>query len=308
VQKCILAAILRSFASKEFQLHLLVPKIPGVPEEAKLKEAFGEAQECRMDASSTASSNEADDRLYYPWLRYAIDTLTIIDVPSVDFGFVTSMKFFSENVSTFESNGTPLSLVTRAVCKVMISAQRQREQALNYDKSDDLVLTYVEPDWVTDAKSKLLQWSRESQADEMVKFRRYMEAAGFSPNTGSTSQRTSERNKGSTQQPSSVTFASVEKSRPKKPSLTSENKTGSGLMSQLNGMDKEKWQKDYGNVTVNGRKVKICWWHAHRTGGCSRESTCPSDHSHYPTQYGGLPFARLKIDEQKSIMSACKRL
>ena len=308
VQKCILATILRSFASKEFQLHHLVPKIPGVPEEAKLKEAFGEAQECRMDASSTAGSNEADDRLYYPWLRYAIDTLTIIDVPSMDFGFVTSMKFFSENVSTFESNGTPLSLVTRAICKVMISAQRQREQALNYDKSDDLVLTYVEPDWVTDAKSKLLQWSRESQADEMVKFRRYMEAAGFSPSAGSNSQRMGERNKGPTQQTSSVTFASVEKSRPKKLSLTSENKTGSGPMSQLNDMDKDKWVKDYGNVTVNGRKVKICWWHANRKGGCAKESSCPNNHSHYPTQYGGLPFARLKIDEQKSIMSACKRL
>ena len=156
IQKCILAAILRSFASKDFQLHLLVPKIPGIPDETKLKAAFGEAQECRMDASSTVNANEADDRVYYPWLSYAIDTLTTIDVPSLDFGFVTAMKFFTDNINTFQSNGTPLSLVTRAVCKTMISAQRQREQALNYDRSENLVLTYIEPDWVTDAKSKLL--------------------------------------------------------------------------------------------------------------------------------------------------------
>jgi len=49
VQQCLLAVITRNFASKHFQLHLLIPRIPGVPSEAKLKLAGGEAQNCRLD-------------------------------------------------------------------------------------------------------------------------------------------------------------------------------------------------------------------------------------------------------------------
>jgi len=222
----------------------------------------------------------------------------------LDFGFAAALKFFPDNLMILEANGTPLSLVTRAPCKTLLSAQRQREQALMHPGfGEELLLTYVEPDDVTRAKTKLLEWSRETQADDMVRFRRCMEAAGVETamESGTTKQvrfgttATAPRDTSGTYDrklPMTPTTAPSVKREPKSPSIYL--------------IDKKMWDTSYGAIGVSGNKNTLCWYHSNRPGGC-RNSNCINDHTSYPTFYGGLPFASLSADKQRSVLNECKR-
>jgi hypothetical protein len=97
-----LAIVMRNFAGKGFGLHLCVPRVPGCPSLAKLKEWFGEACHGIVGTSlHTASSVEHDNGAMWSWLRMAMETTLVLDIPSFDFGFAKVVIFFTKNLPTF---------------------------------------------------------------------------------------------------------------------------------------------------------------------------------------------------------------
>ena len=292
VKKCILAVITRRFTSTDFQLHLLIPRTSGAPDVKDIKNALGEAQNTKRTASITNVTSESEDRRYYMYLRLAIEAMIVIIAPTLDFGLTNALRFYSENTPIFEVSGTPLCMVTRALCKTLTSAMRQRDQALiNTNNDTEQPLCYIEPLDVNQIKQKLISWSRDDQEDEYIKYKRFLDTYQ-SPNgtqhTESVKKRESTTN--------SRTL------RSDKQEAKSERKTVS-----MPSIPIATWTEKYGTKIVNGSKVKLCWYHCNRQGGCGRQDTCPNDHSHYPDKYNGKCYKDLTDGQRNDIQKACKR-
>ena len=178
VQKCILAILQRNFTCDGFKLHLLVPQIPGTPSQHQLAKAFGEANECKLDASVAVVSTAEDDRLYYTYLQRAMQTLHVLVTPDLDVGFVTSVTWFADGITTFVANGTPMTMVTRAISRFLLQAQRQRHQELMFaDEVGEEMLCFKETEPLRAGKLKLMEWNRDAQIDQQIQWARCYEAA-----------------------------------------------------------------------------------------------------------------------------------
>jgi len=291
VKKCILAVITRRFTSTDFQLHLLIPRTTGAPEIKDIKTALGEAQNNLRVGTMAHVSSEVDDRKYYMYLRLAIEALIVIVAPTLDFGLTSALRFYTDNTPIFEVSGTPLCMVTRALCKTLTSAMRQRDQALIMTTDDsELLLCYREPLEVNRLKQKLIGWSRDDQEDEFIRFKRCMDTYQ-SPNNTRLTDTGKKRDAPKTRQP-----------RSDKTEVKTERKMVALLMQSTMPV----WSEKYGTKLVNGKKIKLCWYHCNRRQGCEREATCPNDHAHYPDKYNGKKFADLSEVQRNEIARICK--
>ena len=291
VKKCILAVITRRFTSSDFQLHLLIPRTIGAPDTKDMKAALGEAQNNLRVGTMAHVSSEVDDRKYYMYLRLAIEAMIVIASPTLDFGLTAALRFYAENTPIFEVSGTPLCMVTRALCKTLTSAMRQRDQDLIMTTDDtELLLCYKETLEVNRIKQKLLGWSRDDQEDEFIRFKRCMDTYQ-SPSSTKPTDTGKRRETPNARQP-----------RYEKTEAKSENK----MVALLHTSTVPTWTEKFGTKMVNGSKVKLCWFHCNRKQGCAKEATCPNDHTHYPDKYRGKKFAELSEALRNDIARICK--
>ena len=53
-----------------------------------------------------------------------------LDVPTLDMGFSLELRWWSDELTGFQQSDLPFCLVTLEMGKLLVTAQRQREQAL----------------------------------------------------------------------------------------------------------------------------------------------------------------------------------
>jgi len=292
VKKCILAILMRKFTSEDFQMHLMIPRTTGAPDTKDIKIALGEAQTCKRTGGIANVSSETEDRKYYGWFRLGVEAIIVIVAPSLDFGLTSALRFFADNTPIFEACGTPLCMVTRALCKTLIAAERQREQALtSKHNTTELLLSYSEPPEIMALKQKLLSWSRDEQEDEYIRFKRCMDTHQ-SPNTTVTRE-TGKKKESNNSRPTRNSRTEVKSEREKPPTLPN--------------FTRKTWSEKYGPKTVRGNKVKLCFYHCNRQGGCAQMATCPNDHTTFPDKYNGKHFADLTEGQRSEVLAACQK-
>jgi len=302
MKKCILCLLQRKFSGGDFKLHLLIPRTSGAPSEADLIAGMGEAQLARREGTIPKLLSEDKDRQIYMWFRLAIETMITADAPSLDFGFTAALRFFADHTMFFQANGTPLCLVTRALCNTMMAAQRQREQVLMHPTHpDELLLSYKEPADIATAKQRLMEWSRDGQADEIIRFQRCIASRG-EPDNLHQPPRTQRSGAGSSWEPpnqhektKSVQFAQVVDKTKRSPI--------SGI--NPNSMDKAMWKKLYGDKKVNGKTVSLCWFNCNRINGCVLGNKCQQSHDSLPAPYMGKKFPQMSEDKQQEVLTQC---
>jgi hypothetical protein len=178
VQKCILALLQRNFTGENFKLHLMVPQIPGTPSLSEMKTAFGEANECKLDASMSLHSTAEADRRYYTYLQRAMQVMHVLVTPDMDVGFANGVAWFAEGITSFVANGTPMSMVTRAISRFLLQAQRQRNQELMFnDEAGEEMLCFKETTAISNSKQRLMEWDRDGQIEKQMQWTRCFEQA-----------------------------------------------------------------------------------------------------------------------------------
>ena len=172
MQRCLHALATRKFTSKDFRLAALVPRIPGAPTLCDLDAAFGEANRCVLDGTSSKVKTEAHDRRFYPSLRSAITIMMTADLPSFDFGFNERLGLMIRDLTTWEENGMPLSQATRLLAKVLLNAQLRRglDISSNPPASDETLLSYRDTEELQEARRKASIMTREPMDDEQTRW------------------------------------------------------------------------------------------------------------------------------------------
>ena len=319
VKKCILAIIQRKFIGSEFNLHLMVPRTAGVPQSLDLKNGFGEAERCQRLGAIPVLLSEEEDRRIFMWFRLAIESMIVVDQPSLDFGFVTALRFYSENTMVFQANGTPLCLVTRSLCNLLQTAQRQREQLLIHSSHpDELLLTFKETPELSMAKQRLLDWSREGQAEEIIRHQRCMSVhmtspIGLSPARNQHNNDRQSRNKKTKWEGSSSNVKEVtsperpwQAPRINKDKEVTFKKEVEGSTNPMN-IDQQIWSNKYGNYSNNGERVVLCFHHCNRLRGCTNLRGCSRSHDHLPKAYNGKKFHQLPTEKKMEVVKACSK-
>ena len=284
-----LAIIQRNFTSKSYGLHLCVPRTPGCPSLAKLKEWFGEAAHGIIGTSmSTVTAADAERGAMWLWIRIAIQTFLVIDIPSFDFGLTTILTWYITHLPTFQANAVPFNMVTREVAKLFSQVQLQRETQMSHLSllgDDDDTLSFIEPEELRESREKLFLWNREELAVQDAQFMRSfaqaMQSGAFNSMPGLSKLL------------SSSTSASVIKHSPALPYT----RPKVAVLDPFQ-MDKAKWTASYG-------QGGLCWWHTNSARGCSRKP-CPLKHT-YPTKYANKPFHSLSPTAQAAVMAACAK-
>ena len=59
---------------------------------------------------------------------------------------------------------------------------------------------------------------------------------------------------------------------------------------------------------VNGSKIKLCWYHCNRQGGCRQLATCSNDHNTFPDKYNGKHYTDLTEAQRSDVAKTCQRL
>jgi hypothetical protein len=284
-----LAIIQRNFTAKAYGLHLCVPRTPGCPTVAKLKEWFGEAAHGIVGTTlTTISVVDAERGAMWLWIRIAIQTFLVIDIPSFDFGLSVVLNWYISHLPTFQANAVPFNMVTREIAKLFSQVQLQRETQmsnLSILGDDDDTLSFIEPADLRESREKLFLWNREELAAQDAQFMRSFEQAvqsgAFKSMPGLSRMLTSAA-----------------------PSSTSKQaKPQSALRNQVSvldpfQMDKTKWSASYG-------QGNLCWWHSNSARGCSRKP-CPMTHT-YPSKYANKAFHSLSSTAQAAVMAACAK-
>ena len=319
VKKCILAVIQRKFIGSDFNLHLLVPRTAGVPPPHELKNGFGESERCQRLGAIPVLLTEEEDRNLYMWFRLAMESMIVIDQPSLDFGFVKALQFYSENTMVFQANGTPLCLVTRSLCNLLQTAQRQREQLLIHaSHPDETLLTFKETPEISLAKQRLLEWSREGQAEEVIRHQRCMSVHMRSPAISSPSanqynnDRQSRTKKTKWEGSSSNVKDYTSPDRPwQAPRIIKEKEVTfkQEVEGSINPMhiDQQTWSTKYGNFSNNGERVVLCFHHCNRHRGCTNLRNCSRSHDHLPKAYNGKKFHQLPTEKKMEVVKACSK-
>jgi hypothetical protein len=310
MRSCIQAVVTRNFTSPHFHLALLVAQVPGTPSVSELMTGFGEADDCKIDGNGNRLRTEAEDRRMYPHLRSAITVMAVLDTPTLDFGFQTTLLKLARDIQTFEANGTPMSSVTRDVCKTLLNALSRREREIGGSAIlEGGLISYRDTPTLTASRARMLTHTRESTADEMSRWMLLAQRAGltgtivpapeFNP-AGSPAKRPTPPKKAPTPQ------VKREPKTPKKGQGTP-NAGGPGAPQRPKGawtaIDQRIWREKYG-VGSNGDK--LCFFYANKPGGCIKDG-CTWSHDELPARYEGSQFAGLGDDKRAFIIENCKR-
>ena len=309
--KLILAILQRNFTGEFFKLHLCVPVIPGTPTGPMLSKAFKEANNCDLDATISAHSTADDDRVYYTYLQRAMQTLHVLVTPDLDVGFANEVKWFADSITDFVANGTPMCMVTRAIRRFFLQAQRQRNQELMFaDERGEEMLCFKETTALVSSKQRLMDWNRDAQIDQQIQWTRcYEQATGKGARSGDTGY--GGRNgaygaRGNNGATKGVSFSPQVKmegggggqygAREAKPCTMDIN---------FNRIEKGKWMHKYGETRVDGKVTMFCWYHSNRPGGCVRQGECQHTHKGYPTAYKGKALEKCTPQFQKEVLKNC---
>ena len=308
VHKCILSALQRTFSGDHFKMHLLVARVPGTPTQAELEKAFGEANDCKRDARTIAHTTAEHDRKYYTYLQRAMQALHVLVTPDLDVGFATELKWFADGVTNFAANGTPMCLVTRAISKCLLLAQRQRNQVLLFaDNSGEEMLNFHPSESLRDAKMKLMDWDREAQIDQQIQWARcFAEATAQGTPTGGAGS----GGRHVRYPPGESPYAYKPGQGPPKPDTSTTppaRKTVKfeGLDINFNKIEKKLWDNNYGEIRVGGKVVLLCWYFCNRPGGCVKGTDCSHEHGQYPAAYKSKPLAKCSTTFQKEVLAKC---
>ena len=310
-QKCYLAALQRKFIGEGYKLHLLVPRIPGTPSTTELAAAFGDAEDCKVDATTSIHSTAEDDRKYYTYLQRALQVLQVVVAPDLDVGFASGVQWFAEGITSFVANGTPMRMTTRAISRFLLQAQRQRHEELMFgDESGEEMLCFKETTAIANSKEKLLEWDRDGQIDQQIQWRRCLEQAsarGYDQGYGAYGGKGKQRYGGGdhTYPPKSYGYESKVKVEGAGGAQTGEASKGPTMEINFNKIDKRKWQREYGETRINGKVVVYCWYHCNRPGGCVRQADCSHDHTGYPQAYKGKTLEKCGVTFQKEVLQKC---
>jgi len=184
-------------------------------------------------------------------------------------------------------------MVTRALCKTLSAAERQREQAVtNNNKTAELLLCFTEPTDILLAKQKLLSWSRDEQEDEYIRYKRCMD--NFQSPSGTASHEGNRKKESTNTRSTKTNKTEVKIERGKQTSLP---------ISTI-----KTWNEKYGVKMVNGSKIKLCWYHCNRQGGCRQLATCSNDHNTFPDKYNGKHYTDLTEAQRSDVVKTCQRL
>jgi hypothetical protein len=284
-----LAIIQRNFTSKAYGLHLCVPRTPGCPTVAKLKEWFGEAAHGIIGtAMTTVSVADAERGAMWLWIRIAIQTFLVIDIPSFDFGLTVILTWYITHLPTFQANAVPFNMVTREVAKLFSQVQLQRETQMSHLSTlgdGDDTLSFIEPEELRLSREKLFLWNREELAVQdaqfMRSFEQAMQSGAFKSMPGL----------------SRLLATATPAAALKNTAAPSSTRTKVAILDPFQ-MDKSKWTASYG-------QGGLCWWHTNSARGCSRKP-CPLKHA-YPSKYANKPFHSLSPTAQAAVMAACAK-
>lgn len=284
-----LAIIQRNFTGKSYGLHLCVPRTPGCPSLAKLKEWFGEAAHGIVGTTMTSISvADAERGAMWLWIRIAIQTFLVIDIPSFDFGLAVILNWYITHLPTFQANAVPFNMVTREIATLFSQVQLQREtqmSSLSMLGDGDDTLSFIEPEELRVSREKLFAWNREELAVQdaqfMRSFEQAMQSGAFKSMPGFSKFLTS----------------AAPASAIKQSTATPATRNQVALLDPFQ-MDKSKWAASYG-------QGGLCWWHTNSARGCSRKP-CPLKHA-YPSKYANKPFHSLSPTAQAAVMAACAK-
>ena len=71
-------------------------------------------------------------------------------------------------------------------------------------------------------------------------------------------------------------------------------------------MDRRTWASKFGQKTIKGKPITLCWHRCNSPQGCGKGTTCTASHQAYPEAYNNGPIAKLPIETQWSIIKACR--
>jgi hypothetical protein len=306
VQKCILSALQRNFTNESFKLHLYVPQIPGTPTTAALAKAFGEANECKLDATITTHTTADEDRFYYTYLQRALQALQVVVTPDLDVGFASEVHWFADNITAFVANGTPMCMVTRAISRCFLQAQRQRNQELMFaDESGEEMLCFKDTSALAASKRRLSEWNRDAQIDQQIQWDRcYEQATGQSAGAHDTARKGAHGGRGGNGGSTEQQFAQHMKMEGGGGGRQAMAKS-STMDINFNKIDKTKWMREYGETRVDGKVVLMCWYNCNRPGGCVRQTECVHNHKVLPTAYKGKTLEKCTPAFQKEVLRKC---
>jgi hypothetical protein len=75
---------------------------------------------------------------------------------------------------------------------------------------------------------------------------------------------------------------------------------------ELYAMSRNLWSAKFGQKTVKGKALNLCWHRCNAPQGCNKGNQCKQSHQAFPEAYNNGPIAKLPIETQWSILKSCK--
>jgi hypothetical protein len=233
--------------------------------------------------------------------------MRVFEVPSLDLGFAEQLMWWQAEIDGFKQSGLPFCLVMMEMGKLLVTSQRQREQALSHGTRDDATeLGFTTTKAIEDGKKVLVERSNQAwQFEQVLMERMSMEMASghqlpaHKPppsDDGGTWTTPPRRQKGP--RPPAPSGGGSQQQRQQQPKAEPAPSKKPAVHAELN---KSKWHAAYGGDKDEDGKAP-CWFYCNRPGGCLQpDAVCVKSHKAKPRDYGGKHWDQLGANARSFI-------
>ena len=306
----------RNFASTKYGSSKFVPADRTNLTAAELAKGFGFFERGIKPSGYVDPGTKEGDRELYEALSCGLVFMRAFEVPALDLGFAVELSWWHSEVEGFRLSGLPFVLVMMELGLLLVTAQRQRDQALSHGTSDETTeLSFQTTERIETGKRLLLERANRACDFEQVMIARMSQEIQSGKPThaawGSGQQRANRpppnadggKPRGAPRQ--AIPHGGGGQQVP--PQQTRQHapvapKDGQGKKAAVHQeLDKQKWHRAYGGEKDAAAKSP-CWFYANRPGGCLQtDATCTKSHAIRPKEYGGKHWDELDGASKKKI-------
>jgi len=316
-QENLQSTVLLKFGGEKFSLSMYHPKINSTVNIADIKSMLGEAERMDWQKKNFQNYTDAEDLnnfikikriLHYIWVP--LSTIGITGLGATINEFITGLDQWGERACATSS-------VIEAITQFQNDAFDFRTMLManrNVNNDSPQLPAFVKSKKLTGMLDAL---NKTSRADMQRTFALHTKAqAMFGEVNASTTVKsaTQDAHKQMTKllQDMKQEFGQSQATKTKQPptvkspkSVAFQTQDSGPTSTELYAMGKTLWATKFGQKTVKGKALNLCWHRCNAPQGCNKGNQCKQSHQAFPEAYNNGPISKLPIETQWSILKSC---
>ena len=328
---------LRDFAGKGCRTSRLIPKVAGIKGAVlrQIEEGFGSLENCARKPTKDAFSTAEGDVFMCVHARTALERVQMLDTCTADPGFRDRICFWLDELQGMQASKVPCSMIATELGGLLVAAQTQRVGEMSFGvvggiDNEGLCLSFRPTREITAGEQRLMGITRaEFVHNQALMVKMYNEAAQQGLVTppvpqqqhkGGRQQQSPHQQRQITDQPAGQHRSRNERRRDAANRNSEEKPPEAGIkkeqtppkVSKPSGSGRNpydlvpqaKWTKAFKDESDTDGTV-LCWFHNHRTGGCTGGygGQCKFSHERRPKMYNDKAWDDLTEVEQAKIVA-----